>query len=447
MDVVRVARLVHAVGDRTTWRRERIEELQRTRLAAILDHARTSSPFYGRRANGELRLQDVEPIGKVPFIENFDQIVTDRVLRYEQLEPCLESSKRAGRFFFLHGRYAVLMTGGTSGVRIFVPWERKFAALQTAMLVSRVVRATFTRRRPRWTTLGGDPGVFGSAFLSMFMPSMFARKRLIQPQASTETLARSLAEDPPELLTMFPSVARRLAAEQASGRMKLAPAGICLIGENSPVELRESLSTVFRCPVQVRYTTTETGCLAQTCSSGNLHLNEDVAFVEVVDKDDRPVPAGTLGDALLVTDLWRREIPLIRYRLGDRIALGEGPCPCGSAYRWIASLEGRSGDLIEVPATEGGRCHVVGYRLWVVFISFPSIAGAEVTFTPPGAFDVNLVLTPGSDKETTFAAGKKAFEEYLAHHGADLGRLTISLRAVDDLRRTESGKGFNFRVA
>src|SRR5215218_2934341 len=52
-----------------------------------------------------------------------------------------------------------------------------------------------------------------------------------------------------------------------------------------------------------------------------MHLFEDLVIPEVVDNDYRPVPLGHSGDRLLVTVLFSRTIPLIRYELTDRLRL------------------------------------------------------------------------------------------------------------------------------
>jgi phenylacetate-CoA ligase len=47
----------------------------------------------------------------------------------------------------------------------------------------------------------------------------------------------------------------------------------------------------------------------------------------------------------IVTDLWRTTQPIIRYRLNDILQLDPQPCPCGSTFRVIKAIEGRSDDV------------------------------------------------------------------------------------------------------
>jgi phenylacetate-CoA ligase len=58
-----------------------------------------------------------------------------------------------------------------------------------------------------------------------------------------------------------------------------------------------------------------------------MHLFEDLLVPEVVDEDYRPVPPGVTGARLLVTVLFSRAIPLIRYEMTDRVRLATTqPC-------------------------------------------------------------------------------------------------------------------------
>jgi phenylacetate-coenzyme A ligase PaaK-like adenylate-forming protein len=77
-----------------------------------------------------------------------------------------------------------------------------------------------------------------------------------------------------------------------------------------------------------------------------------------VDDDHRPVPAGQSGARLLVTVLSSRTLPLIRYELTDRVRLSTGRCPCGLPFRLMAGVEGRTDDVLTLPAASGGTVAV-----------------------------------------------------------------------------------------
>jgi phenylacetate-CoA ligase len=79
-----------------------------------------------------------------------------------------------------------------------------------------------------------------------------------------------------------------------------------------------------------------------------LHLFEDHYLAEVVDPETgRPVPAGEPGE-LVLTALTREASPVIRYRTRDRTVLVEEPCECGSPFRRMRKIHGRTDDMLVV---------------------------------------------------------------------------------------------------
>jgi phenylacetate-CoA ligase len=70
--------------------------------------------------------------------------------------------------------------------------------------------------------------------------------------------------------------------------------------------------------------------------AGLIHVNEDYCYPEVLDEHDAPVPPGGRGE-LVFTSLYRRAMPLLRYRTRDLVQLADRKCPCG---RTLVAFEG-----------------------------------------------------------------------------------------------------------
>ena len=70
-----------------------------------------------------------------------------------------------------------------------------------------------------------------------------------------------------------------------------------------------------------------------------LHLFEDLVITEVVDEKNRPVSPGAYGDKVLMTVLFGRTQPLIRYGMSDSIKPASSP----RAFSRTASRAFRSG--------------------------------------------------------------------------------------------------------
>jgi phenylacetate-CoA ligase len=70
--------------------------------------------------------------------------------------------------------------------------------------------------------------------------------------------------------------------------------------------------------------------------AGLTHVHEDYCYPEVLDEQDRPVGPGGRGE-LVFTSLYRRAMPLLRYRTRDVVQVAERRCPCG---RTLVAFEG-----------------------------------------------------------------------------------------------------------
>jgi phenylacetate-CoA ligase len=70
--------------------------------------------------------------------------------------------------------------------------------------------------------------------------------------------------------------------------------------------------------------------------AGLTHVHEDYCYPEVLDPQDRPVGPGGRGE-LVFTSLYRRAMPLLRYRTRDIVQVADRKCPCG---RTLVAFEG-----------------------------------------------------------------------------------------------------------
>jgi phenylacetate-CoA ligase len=70
--------------------------------------------------------------------------------------------------------------------------------------------------------------------------------------------------------------------------------------------------------------------------SGLTHVHEDYCYPEVLDEDGRAVGPGGRGE-LVLTSLYRKAMPLLRYRTRDIVQRADRACPCG---RTLVAFEG-----------------------------------------------------------------------------------------------------------
>jgi phenylacetate-CoA ligase len=90
------------------------------------------------------------------------------------------------------------------------------------------------------------------------------------------------------------------------------------------------------------------------CDQSRTHLSEDLVIVEPVGEDGRPVAPGERSAKVYLTNLFNRTLPLIRYEITDEVTILTDPCPCGSARRCVADVQGRLDDAF---VYDGRRVH------------------------------------------------------------------------------------------
>jgi phenylacetate-CoA ligase len=93
---------------------------------------------------------------------------------------------------------------------------------------------------------------------------------------------------------------------------------------------------------------TEIGAHGFSCSARDgVHVNESEFIVEVIDATGE---ARDEGDGeLVLTNLGRWCMPVIRYRTGDRVHATRGPCSCGrTLVKLVGGIAGRVDDMVTV---------------------------------------------------------------------------------------------------
>lgn len=115
-------------------------------------------------------------------------------------------------------------------------------------------------------------------------------------------------------------------------------------GEGHTTKMKEVVSTAMGgIPVIDEYNSSES-FLAGSCKDGNLHLNEDTTLFEVLTEDGKICEYGR-GE-LLITSLFNKDFPFIRYKIGDIVEISREKCSCGSIYKVLKSVDGRSSAVI-----------------------------------------------------------------------------------------------------
>ena len=149
---------------------------------------------------------------------------------------------------------------------------------------------------------------------------------------------------------------------------------------------RQSIAEAFHCPVRETYGMAEISAAASECREGSLHQWPEAGWVEVIE-NGLPVPPGQAGD-LVCTGLFNDDMPLVRYRVGDRGRLSDPDtrCRCGRSLPLLLGLEGRRNDQL---ITRDGR------RVFWLNPTFYGLPVEEAQIVQESRERLRVIFTPG----------------------------------------------------
>jgi putative adenylate-forming enzyme len=395
-----------------------LHERQSRALADLRRFARERSPFYRQFHRGldHAPLAELPVLSKRTLMENFDDLVTDRALRLRDADSFLTSAPGAKLF---RGRYVVLSTSGSTGFRgIFLfdreEWLTALAGITRPMLWAGAAPNPLKPSRMALiasTTTSHYSSRVGLSLASRFMPAL----RLDAGEPIDRIVAR-LNEFQPEVMAVYPSILRQLAVEQADGRLRIWPRKIATSAEALADDVRRRVRHVWGIRVYDTYGCTEYSPIAAECELGRKHLFEDGAIIEIE------------RERVLLTVLYRRTQPLIRYEISDMVKPVEGECACSRPFRMIETIEGRLEEVLVF-----GKVAVHPNRFHEVLETAPA-SGWQVIRENGG---LSVLLTGLRDAAACDRIGRSV-REMLEAAGAPAPPIRVSV--VDELRRGATGK-------
>jgi phenylacetate-CoA ligase len=343
---------------RLAWTPDQVRSHQASALRGVLRVAVERSPFHARRLArlvGDVDRFELDDLHRLPvmtkaeMMADYDDVPTDRRLTRAAVNAFIETAGDEPRALF--DEYLVLASGGSSGLRGVFAMHLDFVpdylcgilrgglaragdgGIPTGLRVAMVAAGSSvhsTRAIP--TLIHGTLGKVSYAPATLPLAEITARLQIADPT----------------LLVGYPSALSRVADEQLAGRLNIHPVMVLSGSELLTSETSTKLAAAFGVPPGNAFGSSEGLNGAAGPGDDVFTFASDLAHVEFVDADDRPVPIGEPADHVLVTNLLNKTQPLIRYRLDDRMT-PQPPLPCCGHVR--ATLEGRTDPVLQV----GGR--------------------------------------------------------------------------------------------
>ena len=160
----------------------------------------------------------------------------------------------------------------------------------------------------------------------------------------------------------------------------------CLLisSEPLPKAIRETLEELWHTNVYQGYGLTEVGTsVAGECKEKNgMHITESDFYVEIIDPDTgQLLKDGEIGE-VVITNINREGMPLIRYKTKDLGVIMTEKCPCGIPFKRI-KIKGRTDDMVPIGSGDNLYCTKVD----------------ELLFSMPQVKEYQLILTRKNNKD------------------------------------------------
>ena len=417
---------------RDSWSRAKLLDYQAQRLCRLLAHAVVRSPYYLDALGPDAAskpLSALPTLSKATLMEQWDRIVCDPRLRLADVEAHATGPHAAEP---LHGEFHIFSTSGATGLRGLFAYSNRDWAVGLAGTMRAMLRAG-ARPGERVIGVGAPPGVHMSPRIFAALQSGGDARAPLSALMPLGEIVAALNAYQPEVLLGYPSLASLLAGEQLAGRLAIAPRLCALGSEPVTAAAREHVQAAWGIDPVEYYASTELPLVGASSAAHPraVELFEDLAVIEVVDGDDRPVPPGTPGSKILLTNLESYTLPLIRYELADRVTVSPEPNPGGRPYRHLSAIEGRTADTLTFPARGGGEVAVLPLRLGAPFARIAAVRQFQIV-QAADRLTVRVVLAPGAPAETTTGV-RDAVVHVLDEAGAVMP--AIDVVSVDQLER------------
>jgi phenylacetate-coenzyme A ligase PaaK-like adenylate-forming protein len=437
-----VAERLPAHVSRLAWSKDQIKAERQRALHETLAFAKARSAWHAKRLSGldaesftEADLARLPVMTKADVMSNWDELVTDRRLTLAgcnaNITGKLEGSTKD--YYYLDD-YLVIATGGSSGVRGVFPWSwDEFIEIACATFRYQLRDEPPERLSGRTLLAVIEAGeiVHGSPFLFSVSTDPAARVQWFPADTPHAAQVAALNDAQPTQINCYGSVMEELGAEALSGRLEISPHRVTTNSEPLLPETRDVVRKVWGVEINNMWGCVEIGHIGIECDAHQgMHLTDDLIITEFVDETNQPTRDPNEIDRILITSLFGRTLPLIRYEVTDIPVPNGKPCSCGAHFPLVSGVKGRADDIFLYP--DGIHIHPVVFR--TPLGQNPGIAEYQVLQTRNGA-KIAVVTTGPIDA----AVLRQELIDGLAKSGLPNAQIEIDL--VESLKRhKETGK-------
>jgi len=411
------------------WPLERIEALQRARLAQTMEYAYAHVPYY-RQVMQERGIRPGD-IRTVPELARLP-VLTKAIVR-SRMNDLVSDDVAQGDLIRGH-------TAGSTGSPLvfFTTKQDRYGYGQARGLLAR-----------QWAGVAlGDRMVFFAPHYSA--PPTWLERRIrpisamlrretriplaLLSKESLDSAVGLLHRTKPRAIAGYPSTLALIAGHiRDSGWPAPAFHAVLTGGEQVFDHQRALMRDVFGVEPYSRYGSSENFLLATECEAHTgMHVFAQDLVLEIIDENGSPVNPGTEG-RVAVTNLRARGMPFIRYDTGDVGSYAVAPCPCGRSMPLLDRLSGRRCDTIYTRS--GAR--IVGNGVERDGFAFLGVTQLQYVQEDLDHFTARFVVPAASTTEAQSEFRLQATDMLRRSLGPDIG---VTVELVEHIELSPAGK-------
>ena len=359
------------------------------------------------------------PINKSKFLENFEKITPGLTL--EEVYTYLQTE-----YTPYYKDKVIGTTSGTSGeMGIFVHDMESWIRTQ-AVLFSKLIYPSLWDLAP---SLFNFKAIFIVAtnghFISRKLPEPVFKPFFVDSinlSMEDENLVQKINALSPAILFSYPSVLEKIYEE-----LTINPT--LIITGSEKLDIRKELSEKFpKSKIIETYGCGECAFIGNSCKFGNIHLNEDVCLVELVDEKKEIISEKNIpSSSIYITNLVNTYQPLIRYEIDDSLEYID--CFCGK--EGAVTVHGK--EVFYLYDIYGKGQKHTSLMLKLIFVSIPYPFSYQVIHSQQNNF---LILLKTDESEV----GNRVVENIKKYTNKYFLNLTYSIRFDLPFIQEKSGK-------
>jgi phenylacetate-CoA ligase len=402
------------------WPREKLKNFRNEKLSCLINHCYEHVPYY-RSVMTEygLRPSDIrtaEDLSKLP-------ILSKEIIRAKWRQLQADNIPDTNIF--------IAETGGSTGEPMRIAKANRNEAWANMCFERGISWGGLKPGMKHVALTGGSLGTSHKTWWQQFSRRLSGEIHLLAYDLEPGNLHEYvdvIRGSRAQFIIGYASVVYQLARMLSEGGINLSLTAAYTTSESLLPSWADTIRRVMNCKVYDYYGCGESNSLAFQCKEGSTyHIPEEHVLLEI---EAETGEIGLLGQGqVLITDLDNYAMPLLRYRNGDYLTIGDEACSCGRCLRVISKLEGRtSGFLLNRTGQliSGGICDFIMTGMHVI---------NEFQVRQNAVDHIHILVVPhGELREEHYSYIRKAFRYYLGD------AVDVDIEVVNRIPRTRAQK-------